>query len=204
MSAMSTPAAASASASGSPGPGRTGRARGSPWNRRRSAGSVMSAVLNPVSRSSQPPSHSSSTPGTGSRSRSSGGAPSTDTDLGRSSQPSVSGSTLRTPAPNGRLLPGSGSALARGGGSREPSRVQVALGDDHGGAGEPAPAVLQGDVQRTAGHGDPPGAAVLPVRPGRGHGGGDGAGATGPGLARSALVHPHGLRRRPGLADQLH
>jgi hypothetical protein len=43
--------------------------------RRRSARSRMSAVLKPVSSSNQPPSHSSSTPGTGSRSRSSGDAP---------------------------------------------------------------------------------------------------------------------------------
>src|SRR5215469_16093186 len=63
----------------------------------------MSAVLKPVSSSSHPPSHSSSTAGTGSRRRSSG-APSTDTDLGRSSQPSVSGTIRRTPLPM-RSLP---------------------------------------------------------------------------------------------------
>ena len=44
-------------------------------NRRYSAGSRISAVLNPVSSNTQPPSVCSSTPGTGSRIRSSGGDP---------------------------------------------------------------------------------------------------------------------------------
>ena len=80
---MSMPARSSASARGSPGPGITGRIAGSPWNRRRSAGSVISAVLNPVSSSSHPPSHSSSTPGTGTRT-SSADAPCSRTYAGRS------------------------------------------------------------------------------------------------------------------------
>src|SRR5258708_18380710 len=61
-------------------------------------------MLTPVSSSSQPPSHSSSTPGTGSQSRSCPDAPSTDTDLGRSSQPSVSSTILRTPVPTNAYL----------------------------------------------------------------------------------------------------
>jgi hypothetical protein len=98
MSARSSPAAPSAVSSGSPGPGSTGCSTGPGWNRARSAGSVISAVLNPVSSSSQPPSQSSSTAGTGSRSTSPD-APSTDTDFGTSTQPRVSGTTRRTPKP---------------------------------------------------------------------------------------------------------
>jgi hypothetical protein len=98
MPARSSPAAASAVSSGSPGPGSTGCSIGSEWNRARSAGSVISAVFIPVSSSSQPPSQSSATAGTGSRS-SSPGAPATDTDFGTSTQPRVSGTIRRTPKP---------------------------------------------------------------------------------------------------------
>src|ERR1700733_7786754 len=113
MSAMSLPAPSRASSHGSPGPGMAGRMTGSPWNRACSAGSVISAVLNPVSSSSQPPSHCTSTPGTGTRSSRS--EPScTRIRSGRSIRPSVTGTTRRTPDMAVSIRP-SGGKSDRGG-----------------------------------------------------------------------------------------
>src|SRR5215470_14268006 len=76
-----------------------------------------------------------------------------------------------------------------GAGLGEPGGVEFTFSDDHGRAGEPGAARLQGDREPAAGDGDLPGISAAPVPGvlvrggGRGSGGRDRAGAAGAGLA---------------------